>query len=115
MASVVDLATCLEACAIIVVTWLLLGWVPGEPITQGDGTWLVAPYTNSALAAGADWTDHLYRFGVIGGSEMHPFGGTTPLVQLAALLGLSTTATLNATTIFIQLCFAVFGAKLAHA
>lgn len=115
MPSVVDLAFCFEACVVIIVTWLLLGWMPGEPITQGDGTWLVAPYTDSALAAGTDWSDHLYRFGVIGGSEMHPFGGTTPLVQLASLLGLSTTTTLNLTTFFIQLCFAVLGGKLAHA
>jgi hypothetical protein len=113
--SVADLAICIEALVIIALTWILLGWVPGEPITQADGTWLVAPYTSSSLHAGVDWTNHLYRFGVIGGSEMHPFGGTTPLVQLASVLGLSATATLNATTMFLQLCFAVFGMKAAGA
>ena len=113
--SVADLRILFEMILVIVATWLLLGWMFGRPITQADGTWLVAPYTRSALEAGVDWTQHLYRFGVVGGSEMHAFAGTTPLLQLCSLLGLSTTATLNLTTMFLQLCFAFFGVRLALA
>ncbi len=103
------------ALAAIVATWLLLGWSVTGAITQGDGNVLVVPYTDSALHAGTDWTDHLYRFGVVGGSKMHEFAGTLPLVQLCSLLGLSTTLTVNLTTFFLQLCFAFFGLKSIEA
>ncbi len=110
-----DLRIVVEATLTILVTWLALGWTLDHPITQADGSWLVAPYTDSLLHAGGDWTKHLYRFGVLGGSDMHAFGGTLPLVQGAAWLGLSTTTTLNLVTMFIQLVFAVFGIRLAEA
>ncbi|MBA3395184.1 MAG: hypothetical protein H0T89_21225 [Deltaproteobacteria bacterium] len=107
-----DLRLLVEATLIIVVTHLLLGWVPGVPITQADGTVLVVPLIDSALRAGPDWTDHLYRFGVVGGSSMHDFAGTTPLLQLCSLLGLATTTTVNVQTWFLQLALA-FCAALA--
>jgi arylsulfatase A-like enzyme len=110
-----DLRILVEAAIVILCTWLLLHWDIGRAITQADGSWLVVPYTDSVLHAGGDWTRHLYRFGVLGGSEMHAFGGTTPLVQIAAWLGLSTTATVNASTIFVQLAYAFFGLRLAEA
>lgn len=99
-----------EAIAIILITWLLLRWfLIDRAITQADGSVLVAPFIRSSLSGSADWTDHLYRVGVIGGSKMHEFAGTMPIVQLANVLGLSTTITVNLITIFIQLCFAFFG------
>jgi len=110
-ASAVDLRVLLESAVVIAVTWLLLGWTFQRAITQADGTVLVVPFTQSALHAGIDWTDHLYRFGVVGGSEMHNFAGSSPVVQLCAALGLSTTATVNLVTIFIQLGFGFFGIK----
>ncbi|MDB4963025.1 MAG: hypothetical protein JWP01_3024 [Myxococcales bacterium] len=113
--SAADAGRLLEAALVIVVTWVLLGWLFNRTITQADGTWLVVPYTDSALHAGRDWTDHLYRFGVVGGSEMHPFAGTTPLLQLCSVLGLSTTTTVNVSTLFLQLCFGFFGMQLARA
>ncbi len=110
-----DVSCLIETTLVVAVTWLVLGATVGTPITQGDGTWLVAPYTQSGLAAGVDWTQHLYRFGVVGGSEMHPFAGTTPLLQLCSALGLSTTTTLNVTTMFLQVCVGVLGLRLALA
>jgi hypothetical protein len=109
-----DLRIIVEAAATIFVTWLLLGWVFDRPITQADGSWLVVPFTDSALDARGDWTQHLYRFGVLGGSEMHAFGGTLPLVELCAKLGLSTTATVNLVTCFIGLALGFFGIRLAE-
>jgi hypothetical protein len=114
-ASAVDLRILLESAAVIVVTWLLLGWTFQRAITQADGTVLVVPFTQSALHAGIDWTDHLYRFGVVGGSEMHNFAGSLPLVQLCSALGLSTTTTVNLVTIFLQLGFGFFGIKAIEA
>src|SRR4051812_5373063 len=93
--SVADLRLLAEATAVILATWLLLAWFFDRPITQSDGTVFWAPYTQSALHAGFDWTHHLYRFGVLGGSEMHDFAGTSPVVQLCGLVGASTTTTLN--------------------
>lgn len=104
-----------EALLVIVVTWLLLGQYLDNAITQVDGALFQAPFTRSALEAGFDWTDHLYRFGVMGGSPMHDYAGTLPLVQLCSAIGLSTTATLNAITIFLQLCFGFFGLKTIEA
>ena len=104
-----------EILGVVVATWLLLGWRFDRAITQADGSWLGLPYTASALQAGADWTHHLYRFGVVGGSEMHGFAGTPPLLQLCAWLGVSATATANATTVFIQVAFGFFGIRLVEA
>jgi hypothetical protein len=114
-ASLRDLRIIAEALVLIAVTWVLLGWYFDHPITQLDGAAFVTPYTRSQLAAGGDWTEHLYRFGVLGGAPMHPYAGTLPLVQLAAWLGLSTTATVNAGTLFLQLCFAVFAVVAVEA
>jgi len=96
------------------VTWLLLGWLFDRPITQADGSWLVVPYTGSTLEAGGDWTQHLYRFGVLGGSEMHAFGGTMPLVELCARLGFSTTLTVNLVTCTVGIALGFFGIRLAE-
>jgi hypothetical protein len=115
-ADVADLRVLGEAVVLIVATWLVLGWsLFDRAITQADGTVLVVPFTQSALHAGPDWTEHLYRFGVVGGSQMHDFAGTMPIIQLCSLLGLSTTTTVNIITIFIQLCFGFFGVKLVEA
>lgn len=108
-ASAVDLRVLVEAALVIAVTWLLLGWGFQRAITQSDGSVLVVPFTQSALHAGFDWTAHLYRFGVVGGSEMHDFAGSLPIVQLCSALGLSTTTTVNLVTMFIQLGFGFFG------
>ena len=108
-ASAIDLRALVEAAAVIAVTWVLLGWGFQRAITQADGTVLVVPFTQSALRAGFDWTAHLYRFGVVGGSEMHGFAGSLPIVQLCSVLGLSTTITVNLITIFVQVGFAFFG------
>ncbi len=113
--SVIDLRVLVEAAAVIAATWLLLGWTFQRPITQADGSFLVVPLTQGALRAGVDWTRHLYRFGVIGGSEMQPFAGSLPVVQLCAALGLSTTATVNAVTMFLQLGFGFFGIQAIEA
>jgi hypothetical protein len=108
-ASVADLRALAEAALTIAVTWLLLGWGFGRAITQSDGSVGLIPFVQSALHAGFDWTAHLYRFGVIGGSEMHATGGSLPIVQLCSALGLSTTTTVNLITMFVQLGFAFFG------
>jgi hypothetical protein len=113
--SAADLRVLGEAALVIAATWLLLGWTFGRPITQSDGSLLVAPLTQGALRAGVDWTRYLYRFGVIGGSEIQPFAGSLPVVQLCAALGLSTTATLNAVTMFLQLGFGFFGIQAIEA
>jgi hypothetical protein len=113
--SAIDLRVLVEAAAVIAATWLLLGWTFQRPITQADGSVLVVPFTQGALRAGVDWTSYLYRFGVIGGSEMQPFAGSLPVVQLCAALGLSTTATVNAVTLFLQLGFGFFGVKAIEA
>jgi hypothetical protein len=104
-----------EAMLVILLTWLLLGWTPGDAITQGDGTWLVIPYTEQLRQAGGDWTANLYRIGVLGGSEMHAFGGALPVAQLAIHIGLSATSTANVVTMFVQLCYGFFGVRLAIA
>nr|HEX4317665.1 hypothetical protein [Kofleriaceae bacterium] len=108
MTSARDLRVLGEAIAIVVATWLLVGLPFDHAITQVDGMQLVAPYVQESLAAGGDWTRDLYRFGVVGGSEMHPFGGTMPVVQLCALAGLGVTATLDAITWFVQVALAFF-------
>ncbi len=113
--SAVDLRVLGEAVVVIAATWLLLGWTFQRAITQADGSVAVVPATQSALRAGVDWTRHLYRFGVVGGSEMHGAGGNSPVVELCAALGLSTTTTVNIVTIFLQLGFAFFGVKAVEA
>ena len=110
-----DLRYLAEACALIAVTWLLLGWYFDTSVTQVDGTAFLTPYTRSQLAVGFDWTAHSYRFSVLGGAAMHDYAGTIPLVQLASALGLSTTATVNLGTLFLQLCFGFFGLVVIEA
>ncbi|HEX3480678.1 MAG TPA: hypothetical protein VHT91_36925 [Kofleriaceae bacterium] len=113
--SAVDLRVLVEAALVIAATWLVLGWTFQRPISQADGTVAGVPLTQGALHAGLDWTRNLYRFGVIGGSEMHGFGGSLPVVQLCAALGLSTTVTVNAVTVFLQLGFGFFGIQAIEA
>jgi hypothetical protein len=108
-ASAIDLRALVEAAVVIAVTLVLLGWGFQRAITQSDGSVGFVPFTQSALGGGFDWTAHLYRFGVIGGSDMHDVGGSLPIVQLCSALGLSTTITVNLVTMFIQLGFAFFG------
>lgn len=67
-----DLRVLGEVALVVIVTWLLPGWTQARAITQMDGSQLVMPYVRGSLAAGPDWTAYLYRFGVLGGSEMHP-------------------------------------------
>jgi hypothetical protein len=113
--SVHDLRVLVEAAAVIAATWLVLGWTFQRAITQADGTVAGVPLTQGALRAGLDWTRNLYRFGVIGGSEIHGFAGSSPVVQLCAALGLSTTATVNVVTMFVQLGFGFFSVKAIEA
>jgi hypothetical protein len=94
---------------------LLLGRSPTLPLTHGDGAVLGMPYLQSALRAGSDWTDHLYRFSTIGGSKMHEFGGTMPIVQLCAVFSPSVTTAANLITIFIQICVGFFSLKAVAA
>jgi hypothetical protein len=100
--------------AIVAVTWLLLGWPLTRPIGQADASVTWIPYLKSALDAGS-WTDHLYRFGVLGGSAMHDAGGTPPLISLCALLHLPPTIAANAITIVLQALFGFFGGVLVEA
>jgi len=100
--------------AVVTVTWLLLGWPLTRPIGQADASVTWIPYLKSALAAGS-WTDHLYRFGVLGGSAMHDAGGTPPLISLCALLHLPPTEAANLITISIQALFGFFGLVLVEA
>jgi hypothetical protein len=110
-----DLRALGEIALTVVATWLLLGWLFDRAIEQADASVLVVPYVASALRAGVDWTHHLYRFGVIGGSEMQPVGGAVPFVQLCAALGVSATTTVNALTCVLQLLVAFLGTKTAEA
>lgn len=100
-----DLRLVIEVAAVVALTWLLLGWT-GGPITQLDGSHLVVPLTQGQLTS-VDWRDHLYDYDVVGGSIMHGFSGELPLVQACAALGLSTTATVDAVSLFVQLAFGV--------
>ena len=101
--------SCLEIAGVVIATWLVLGWVPGgRAITQVDGSMLVAPFVHEAVTSGGDWARDLYRFGAIGGSEMAPFGGAMPLVELCARLGASTTLVLDIVTWFVQVALAFF-------
>ena len=102
-----------EIVVAVLVTWLLLGWVFDRPFAQADGTVQWIPYVRSSLAAGTAWTDHLYRFGVIGGSAMHDAAGTLPIVQVCAVLGLGVTTTANVLTLFLQVTIAFFSVQLA--
>lgn len=106
--SAVDVRQLLEIAGVVVVTWMILGWTPDRTITQVDGSLLVTPYLETLRVAAGDWTNNLYRFGVLGGSKLHEFGGTMPLAELCARLGLSTTATANILTIFLQTAIAFF-------
>jgi hypothetical protein len=110
-----DLRVLGEVVAIVVVTWLLLGWLFDRAIEQADATVLTLPYIAGQLHGGVDWTNQLYRFGVIGGSEMQPIGGMWPLVQLCAALGVSATTTLNALTCVLQILLGALGIKTAEA
>ena len=103
-----DLRILAEAVVVVIVTHVLLGWALGTAITQADGSVLVVPLVDSSLAAGPAWQDHLYRFAVLGGSKLHEFSGTPPLLPIAELLGLSTTTTVNVMTWFVQVAFAFF-------
>jgi hypothetical protein len=100
--------------AIVAVTWLLLGWPLARAIGQADASVTWIPYAHSALGAGS-WTEHLYRFGVLGGSAMHDAGGTPPLLSLCALLHLPPTLAANAMTIALQALFGFFGCVLCEA
>jgi len=110
-----DLQWLAETFGVVVVTWLLLGWTFDRAISQADATIQWVPYHRIVLDAGFDWTDHLYRFGVIGGAPLHDSAGTLPIVQLCAALGMSATNTANAITVVVQLCFGFFGLKAIDA
>jgi hypothetical protein len=99
---------------VVAVTWLLLGWPLTRAIGQADASVTWIPYLKSALAAGS-WTDHLYRFGVLGGSAMHDAGGTPPLLSLCALLHLPPTVAANLITVTLQALFGFFGGVLVEA
>lgn len=104
-----------EITVVVITTWLLLAWFFDRAIEQADASVLNVPYMASALRAGASWTDHLYRFGLVGGSAMQPIGGASPVVQLCALLGVSATPTSNIVTCVLQIFVAFFGIKTAEA
>src|SRR4051794_30718797 len=91
-----DLRVLAEVTLTVIGTWLLLGWLFDRAFQQADASVADIPYAASALRAGVDWTNHLYRFGVVGGSAMQPIGGALPVVQLCAALGISPTTTANA-------------------
>jgi hypothetical protein len=114
-----DLRALAEALGVIVGTWVLLGWTFDHAITQADGTVSWVPYMQSELAGGVgwwpSWSDHLYRFGVLGGAPMQPSGGALPLVELCGALGLSATDAANLLTVFLQLAFASFGLEVTTA
>src|SRR5690349_15517902 len=84
--SIHDLRVVGEVTVVVVATWLLLGWFVSRPVTGSDGYYIVLPYLESSRAAGGVWTEHIYRFGVLGGSNMHAIGGTLPLVELCGRL-----------------------------
>jgi hypothetical protein len=100
--------------AIVAITWLLLGWPLMRPIGQADASVTWIPYLKSALDAGS-WTNHLYSFGLLGGSAMHDAGGTQPLVSLCALLHLPPTVAANFITVTLQALFGFFGVVLVEA
>jgi hypothetical protein len=110
-----DVALLGEVLLVLLGTWFVLGAAWSEPLMRADGPQLWSPLHRSALAAGFDWNDHLYRFGVLGGSPMHVALGTTPLIQLSSLLGLSPTTAGNLEVIVIQLLVGYFGVKLVEA
>ncbi|MBL9019497.1 MAG: hypothetical protein JNL83_35235, partial [Myxococcales bacterium] len=97
-----------ETAVVVAVTWLLLGWAYDRAFAQADATITWIPYLREQLAAGPAWTDHLYRFGVLGGSAMHDAGGTLPLVQVCAALGIGPTWTANLITLFEQVTIGFF-------
>jgi hypothetical protein len=103
--SLADARLLAEVVAIVFLTWLALGW-RFEAIARGDGDTMWQPYLASSLAAGSDWTHHLYRFGWLGGSAMHDAAGTLPLVSACAALGLGPVATSIVQTMFVQSAFA---------
>ena len=109
-----DVRQLVEVILVVLATWLVLGWAFDRTITQVDGTWLVVPYLQSSLQAGTDWTDHLYRFGVVGGSKMHEFGGTMPIAQACALFGVTATTAANVITVFVQVSLAFLGGSLVQ-
>lgn len=98
----------------VALTWVLLGWIFDRAITQADGTVQWVPYLRSSLAAGSRWTDHLYRFAVIGGSSMHDSAGTLPVIQVCAALGLGATTTANLLIVFLQVSIAFFSVMLVR-
>jgi hypothetical protein len=110
-----DARVLVETLAIILLTWLLLGWWFGEPLMRGDGPRMFAPYIRSALEAGPDWSNHQYRFGAFGGSVMHPAVGTSPLVLACSAIGVSTTSAENIGAVFDQLAFGFFGCVMIEA
>jgi hypothetical protein len=110
-----DARLLLDASLVIVTTWLLLGWWFDEPLFRDDGPRLFAPYLRSALEAGHDWTANSYRFGVFGGSAMHPAVGTSPLVLMCGALGISTTTAGNLSALFAQACLGFFAIIMIEA
>ncbi len=110
-----DLRVLVEVTLTVVGTWLLLGWLFDRALQQADASVADIPYAASALRAGVDWTNHLYRFGVVGGSAMQPIGGALPIVQLCAALGISPTTTANAVTCLELIFVAFLGIKTAEA
>lgn len=104
-----------EGLLFIVLVWLLLGWWFDEPLLRDDGPRLFAPYLRSALEAGPDWTNNLYRFGVFGGSAMHPAFGTSPLVLACSALGISPTMASNLGVLFEQTCLGFFSIVIIEA
>jgi hypothetical protein len=109
-----DVRLLVESVIVVLAIWLLLRWPIDRAIAQGDATVQWIPYLQIQLSSGFDWTNHLYRFGLIGGSKLHDAAGTLPIVQICAVAGLSATATANAITIFLQTCFAFFGLKASE-
>ena len=109
-----DLRLLGETILVVALTWVLLGWIFDRAITQADGTVQWVPYLRSSLAAGSRWTDHLYRFGVIGGSSMHDSAGTLPVVQVCAAFGLGATTTANLLIVFLQVSIAFFSVMLVR-
>ncbi len=91
-------------------SWFLMGWNPGLFILSGDALPGLV-WVKKILQQGADWQRLYYLPDVLGGVAFSPLYGIMPIHNLAALLNLSATTTMNLTVFWTQSCLAFLGIR----
>jgi protein O-mannosyl-transferase len=96
------------------VVWIIfLGWDGRDPLAGHDALYQTLPVIQDLFANSFDWKRVLIRPQLLGGAHVAGSGHLFPVFTVAGWLGLSAVSAINLMVLFIQLCLAFFGIRLA--